>query len=55
VVNGEAPKGTRLTHAELGKFDITPGSRRIYDNGAVRIYDVSGLWEDSTSAVRAGR
>ncbi|WP_261565005.1 glycosyltransferase [Frankia gtarii] len=50
VVNGEAPKGTRLTQADLGKFDITSGSRRIYDNGAVRIYDVSELWEGSATS-----
>ncbi|WP_232291774.1 glycosyltransferase family 39 protein [Frankia sp. QA3] len=53
VVNGEAPKGTRITQTELGKFDITPGSRRIYDNGAIRIYDVSGLWEGSAPAAVA--
>ncbi len=40
---GEAKPGTRLTPAELAKFDSVPGIDRIYDNGPVQIYDVSRL------------
>ena len=38
---GEAKPGTRLTPAELGKFDSVPGIRRVYDNGPIQVYDVS--------------
>jgi hypothetical protein len=40
---GEAKPGTRLTAAELGKFDSVPGIRRIYDNGPIQVYDSSRL------------
>lgn len=40
---GEARPGTRLTVAELGKFDSVPGIDRIYDNGPIQVYDTSRL------------
>jgi hypothetical protein len=43
---GEYLDGTRTappTVAELTKFDQVPGAERIYDNGAIRIYDLEGL------------
>ncbi len=40
---GEAKPGTRLTIAELRKFDSVPGANRIYDNGPIQVYDVSRL------------
>ncbi|WP_131745419.1 glycosyltransferase [Frankia sp. Cppng1_Ct_nod] len=44
VENGEAPVGSQLTRAELAKFDSTPGSVKVYDNGPVKIYNLKGLW-----------
>jgi hypothetical protein len=41
IQTGEAKPGTRLTAAELGKFDSIPGIDRVYDNGPFQIYDVS--------------
>jgi hypothetical protein len=49
LVAGEAPQGTRLTQAHLDKFDTTPGSVLIYDNGPIKIYDISGLWSRTGS------
>jgi hypothetical protein len=46
---GEAPPGTLLTADELAKFDTTPGSVRVYDNGYIRIYDVRQLWAGGLS------
>lgn len=40
---GEAKPGTRLTSAQLSKFDSVPGVRRVYDNGPFQIYDVTRL------------
>jgi hypothetical protein len=40
---GEAKPGTRLTAAELSKFDSVPGIDRVYDNGPIQVYDVSRL------------
>ncbi len=40
---GEAKPGTRLTIAELSKFDSVPGAYRVYDNGPIQVYDVSHL------------
>lgn len=40
---GEAKPGTRLTLAELSKFDSLPGAIRVYDNGPIQVYDVSHL------------
>ena len=40
---GEAKPGTRLTIAELSKFDSVRGANRVYDNGPIQVYDVSRL------------
>jgi hypothetical protein len=51
---GEAEPGTRLTLAELSKFDSVPGIERIYDNGPFQVYDVSRLLGESPSGLGAG-
>ncbi|WP_250283484.1 MULTISPECIES: glycosyltransferase [unclassified Frankia] len=51
--NGEAPEGTRLTAAMLAKFDTQPGSVKVYDNGPVKIYDVTALWSPAAPATPA--
>jgi hypothetical protein len=43
IAPGETGRPTRLTAAELEKFDSTPGVYRIYDNGAIQVYDLSRL------------
>lgn len=43
VAPGETREPTRLTRAELQKFNSIQGVYRIYDNGAIQVYDVSGL------------
>jgi hypothetical protein len=43
IAPGETGRPTRLTAAELGKFNSTPGVYRIYDNGAIQVYDLSRL------------
>jgi len=43
IAPGETGRPTRLTAAELGKFNSTPGVYRIYDNGAIQVYDLSLL------------
>jgi hypothetical protein len=43
IADGETGHPTRLTAEELGKFNSTPGVRRIYDNGAIQVYDLSRL------------
>ena len=43
---GEYLDGTRTAPpvaSDLTKFDQVPGAERIYDNGAIRIYDLEGL------------
>jgi hypothetical protein len=43
---GEYLDGTRTAPpsvADLTKFDQVPGAERIYDNGAIRIFDLEGL------------
>ncbi|MBF6555337.1 MAG: hypothetical protein IVW52_04090 [Acidimicrobiales bacterium] len=40
---GEAKPGTRITAAELSKFDSVPGIDRVYDNGPIQVYDLSRL------------
>lgn len=43
---GEYLDGTRSAPpsvADLTKFDQVPGAERIYDNGAIRIYDLEGV------------
>jgi hypothetical protein len=41
---------TRLTLEQLNKFDWYPGIRRVYDNGPIRVYDVSALLRPSERA-----
>ena len=41
---------TRLTLGQLNKFDSYPGIRRVYDNGPIRVYDVSALLRPSERA-----
>ena len=46
VDQGEYLDGTRTAPppaSDLTKFDQVPGAERIYDNGAIRIYDLEGL------------
>ncbi|WP_052914185.1 glycosyltransferase family 39 protein [Protofrankia coriariae] len=51
--NGEAPMGTRLTAAMLAKFDTQRGSVKVYDNGPVKIYDVTALGAAAPAAAAA--
>jgi hypothetical protein len=48
VADGEPH--TRLTLAQLNKFDSYPGIRRVYDNGPIKVYDVSALLPPSERA-----
>jgi hypothetical protein len=43
IASGETGRPTRLTAAELEKFNSIPGIYRIYDNGAIQVYDLSRL------------
>lgn len=46
IDNGEYLQGTRTappSASDLTKFDQVPGAQRIFDNGAIRIYDLKGL------------
>jgi hypothetical protein len=46
IDNGEYLAGIRTrppSPAALTKFDIIPGAQRVFDNGAIRIYDLRGL------------
>ena len=43
IAPGETGHPTRLTTAELEKFNSARGVRRIYDNGAIQVYDLSQL------------
>lgn len=43
IAPGETGIPTRLTAAELEKFNSIPGVYRIYDNGAIQVYDLSRL------------
>ena len=43
IAPGETRNPERLTAAELEKFNSIPGVSRIYDNGAIQVYDVSRL------------
>jgi hypothetical protein len=46
IDQGEYLDGTRTAPpavADLTKFDQVPGAERIYDNGAIRIYNLQGL------------
>jgi DNA helicase-2/ATP-dependent DNA helicase PcrA len=43
IAAGETGHPTRLTAEELEKFNSTRGVHRIYDNGAIQVYDLSLL------------
>ena len=43
IASGETGRPTRLTMAELGKFNSIRGVHRIYDNGVIQVYDLSLL------------
>ena len=46
IVSGEYLDGTRTAPPPISAFtafDTTPGAARIFDNGAIRIYDLKGL------------
>jgi hypothetical protein len=45
---------SRLTLAQLNKFDSNPYIKRIYDNGPIHVYDVTGLLPPSARAAPAG-
>jgi UvrD-like helicase family protein len=52
IADGEPPK--RLTLPELTKFDTYPFIKRIYDNGAIQVYDLTPLLNPSQRAAPAG-
>jgi hypothetical protein len=41
IAPGETGRPTRLTAAELEKFNSIPGVYRLYDNGVIQVYDLS--------------
>ena len=43
IAPGETRTPVRLTAPELEKFNSIPGVHRVYDNGAIQVYDVSRL------------
>ena len=45
---------TRLTLAELTKFNSYPFIKRIYDNGPIQVYDVTSLLRPSARSAPAG-
>jgi len=51
IASGEPQ--ARLTLAELDKFNSYPGIKRIYDNGPIQVYDLSGLLPASARAAPA--
>ena len=54
VEPGETHKPTRLTLAELNKWNSVPGARLVYDNGSIRIYDLASLLQLSPTASAPG-
>lgn len=54
IAPGESRKPTRLTLAELDKFNSIPGIRRIYDNGPIQVYDLASLLGKPPLAGTAG-
>jgi hypothetical protein len=52
IADGEP--STRLTLAELDKFNSYPFIKRIYDNGPIQVYDVTGLLHPSPRPAPAG-
>ena len=51
IAPGETGTPTRLTAAELEKFNSIPGVYRVYDNGAIQVYDLSRLLGEPPLAV----
>jgi hypothetical protein len=43
ISEGETPKPTRITMADVAKFAHVPGLRAVYHHGPVTIYDTVGL------------
>jgi hypothetical protein len=43
ISEGETPKPTRITEADVAKFAHVPGLKAVYHHGPVTIYDTSGL------------
>ncbi len=52
IADGEP--STRLTLAELDKFNSYPFIKRIYDNGPIQVYDVTALLRPSARSAPAG-
>ena len=44
----------RLTSSDLNKFDTYPFIKRIYDNGPIQVYDMTGILSPSERAAPAG-
>jgi hypothetical protein len=43
ISQGETPRATRITRADVAKFAHVPGLKAVYHHGPVTIYDTSGL------------
>lgn len=43
ITQGETPKPTRITVADVAKFAHVPGLKAVYHHGPVTIYDTAGL------------
>ena len=54
IAPAETPHPTRLTAAELEKFNSIRGVYRIYDNGAIQVYDLSRLLGERPLVVPRG-
>jgi hypothetical protein len=54
IAPGETQNPTLLTMAELQKFNSIPGVYRIYDNGAIQVYDLSTLLGKQPLSVATG-
>ena len=54
IAPGETGHPTRLTAAELEKFNSTRGVRRIYDSGVIQVYDLSLLLGERPFVVPRG-
>ena len=50
----EGEPSTRLTPGDLNKYDSYPFIKRIYDNGPIQVYDLTGLLHPSYRAAPAG-
>jgi len=58
VAPGEAQPGQRITAASLAKFNTAKNCELVYDNGAIKIFDVSRMWSAGTATpqrVEGGR